>query len=102
MNVQRRRSEDGHDSVVMESPRDLETGGIALGESMTGTVRWFENEKGYGRITGDDDYFYFVHFSAIQVEGYKTLEPGQRVTFEWEGSRADHGRKDAENVRPVD
>ena len=69
---------------------------------MTGTVRWFKNEKGYGRITGDDDYFYFVSFSSIQVEGYKTLEPGQRVTFEWQGGRADHGRKAAENVRPTD
>jgi CspA family cold shock protein len=86
----------------MESPPDLETGGIAPGESMTGTVRWFKNEKGYGRITGDDDYFYFVHFSSIQVEGYRTLEPGQRVTFEWHGGRADHNRKVAENVRPVD
>jgi CspA family cold shock protein len=86
----------------MGSPVDLVNGGIGLGESMTGTVRWFKNEKGYGRITGDDDYFYWVHFSAIEVEGYKTLAPGQRVTFEWRGGRADHGRKAAENVRPID
>jgi cold shock protein len=78
---------------------DLEHGGVALGETVTGTVRWFKNEKGYGRISGDDDYFYFVHFSSIVIDGYRTLEPGQRVTFEWLGRRADHMRKAAENVR---
>jgi CspA family cold shock protein len=87
---------------VNQPPLDLVNGGIDLDEPMTGTVRWFKNEKGYGRITGDDDYYYFVHFSAIRVEGYQTLEPGQRVSFEWHGRRADHGRKAAENVRPID
>jgi cold shock protein len=80
---------------------DLEHGGAALGQEVTGTVRWFKNEKGYGRITGDDDYFYFVHFSSIEVDGYKTLEAGQRVIFEWLGQRADHMRKAAEHVRPL-
>src|SRR4051812_30121823 len=56
----------------MEALPDLEHGGMALGQTMTGTVRWFKNEKGYGRITGDDDYFYFVHFSSIETDGYKT------------------------------
>ncbi len=48
-----------------------------------GTVKWFNPDKGYGFITpeeGGDDLF--VHFSAIQVRGFKTLEEGQRVTFE--------------------
>ena len=85
----------------MTARPDLEHGGVAMGQTMTGTVRWFKNEKGYGRITGDDDYFYFVHFSSIEVEGYKTLEPGQRVTFEWLGRRVDHMRKAADNVRPL-
>ncbi|TCP58311.1 putative cold-shock DNA-binding protein [Tumebacillus sp. BK434] len=53
-----------------------------------GTVKWFNAEKGYGFITveGGDDVF--VHFSAIQEDGFKTLEEGQRVTFEIvEGNR---------------
>ncbi|WP_090647694.1 cold-shock protein [Paenibacillus sp. UNC496MF] len=47
----------------------------------TGTVKWFNAEKGFGfiqRETGDD---VFVHFSAIQGEGYKSLDEGQRVDF---------------------
>ncbi|MDR3091929.1 MAG: cold-shock protein [Clostridiales bacterium] len=48
----------------------------------TGTVKWFNAEKGYGFISaqGEDDVF--VHFSAIQTDGFKTLEEGQRVEFE--------------------
>lgn len=47
-----------------------------------GTVKWFNAEKGYGfiQVEGGDDVF--VHFSAIQEEGFKTLEEGQSVTFE--------------------
>jgi cold shock protein len=48
-----------------------------------GTVKWFNAEKGYGFITvdgGDSDVF--VHWSAIQMEGYRALEEGQRVEFE--------------------
>jgi hypothetical protein len=39
------------------------------GRAVTGTVRWWKDEKGSGRITGDDGYIYFCHFSALQVEG---------------------------------
>ena len=48
----------------------------------TGTVKWFNAEKGYGFISieGEDDVF--VHFSAIQSEGFKTLEEGHEVRFE--------------------
>lgn len=48
----------------------------------TGTVKWFNAEKGYGFISvqGEDDVF--VHFSAIQSDGFKTLEEGQEVSFE--------------------
>jgi len=48
----------------------------------TGTVKWFNAEKGYGFISieGEDDVF--VHFSAINAEGFKTLEEGQEVRFE--------------------
>jgi CspA family cold shock protein len=48
----------------------------------TGTVKWFNAEKGFGFISveGEDDVF--VHFSAINTDGYKTLEEGQEVEFE--------------------
>ena len=49
---------------------------------MQGKVKWFNNEKGFGfiEIEGADDVF--VHFSAIQGEGYKALEEGQEVSFD--------------------
>ena len=47
----------------------------------TGTVKWFNAEKGFGFITGEDGNDVFVHFSAIQGDGFKTLEEGQSVTF---------------------
>ena len=51
-----------------------------------GKVKWFNDEKGYGFITREDGSDVFVHFSAIQGDGYKTLEEGQAVTFEVEDS----------------
>ena len=47
-----------------------------------GTVKWFSNEKGYGLIQQDGGDDVFVHFSEIQVDGYKSLAEGQRVEFE--------------------
>ncbi len=47
-----------------------------------GTVKWFNGTKGYGFITGEDGKDYFVHFSAIQVDGFKTLDEGQKVSFD--------------------
>ena len=49
---------------------------------MTGKVKWFNPAKGYGFITGDDGNEVFVHFTAINVEGYKTLDNGQAVSYE--------------------
>ena len=49
---------------------------------MSGTVKWFNAEKGFGFITGDDGVDVFAHFSQIQVDGYKSLEEGQEVTFD--------------------
>lgn len=48
----------------------------------TGTVKWFNAEKGYGFIQMEDGNDVFVHFSAIVGDGYKTLDEGQRVEFE--------------------
>jgi CspA family cold shock protein len=49
----------------------------------TGTVKWFNNAKGYGFVTPDDgDQDIFVHFSAIEMDGYKTVKEGQKVQFE--------------------
>lgn len=47
-----------------------------------GKVKWFNNEKGYGFIESDGGEDIFVHFTAIQGDGYKSLEEGQAVTFE--------------------
>ena len=46
-----------------------------------GTVKWFNNQKGYGFITAEDGKDVFVHFSAIASEGFKTLAEGQRVEY---------------------
>ena len=67
--------------------------------SLTGTVKWFSKEKGYGFITRDDNKGdVFVHFSAIQQRGFKTLEQGQRVEFEVE---EDPKGLRAKNVRVI-
>ena len=48
----------------------------------TGTVKWFNNEKGFGFISQPDGADVFVHHSAIQMNGYRSLEEGQAVEFE--------------------
>jgi len=48
----------------------------------TGTVKWFNAEKGYGFISIDGEDDVFVHYSAIKADGFKTLEEGQQVQFE--------------------
>lgn len=49
---------------------------------MKGTVKWFNNQKGYGFITGEDGNDVFVHYSGLNMEGFKSLEEGVAVTFE--------------------
>lgn len=60
----------------------------------TGTVKWFNNAKGYGFVTPDNgDQDVFVHFSAIEMDGYKTLKEGQKVEFEVsEGPKGLHAK----------
>jgi CspA family cold shock protein len=63
-----------------------------------GTVKWFSNEKGYGFIERPEGEDVFVHFSAITMEGYKSLQEGQRVQFEV--VQGDKGLQ-AANVSPI-
>lgn len=52
-----------------------------MSERIIGTVKWFNGSKGYGFIAREDGDDVFVHFSAIQGDGYRNLEEGQRVEF---------------------
>jgi cold shock protein len=63
-----------------------------------GTVKWFKDDKGYGFITGEDGTDAFVHFSAIQMEGFKSLQEGQKVQYDvTQGPKGPQ----ASNVRPA-
>jgi CspA family cold shock protein len=70
-----------------------------MAEREKGTVKWFQNEKGYGFITREKGGDVFVHYRAIQSEGYKSLSEGQRVEF-----TVTQGQKglQAEDVRVID
>lgn len=55
-----------------------------MGDRVNGTVKWFSNERGYGFVTVDGDSGeteYFVHYTSIIMDGYKTLNADQKVTF---------------------
>ncbi|MBP1743231.1 MAG: cold shock protein [Firmicutes bacterium] len=49
---------------------------------MNGTVKWFNGEKGFGFITGEDGNDCFAHFSQINSDGYKSLDEGQKVSYD--------------------
>ncbi len=66
--------------------------------TVTGTVKWFNADKGYGFIEQENGQDVFVHFRAIVGDGYKTLQEGQQVSFEV--SQGEKGLQ-AENVSPV-
>ncbi|MDX1518896.1 MAG: cold-shock protein [Gammaproteobacteria bacterium] len=69
-----------------------------MSETVTGKVKFFNESKGFGFITQADGPDVFVHFSAIQVDGFKTLSEGQEVEFNIvEGKKGPQ----AENVRPL-
>jgi CspA family cold shock protein len=54
----------------------------SMSQKVQGTVKWFSPEKGYGFITPENGTDVFVHYSAIQMAGYRTLEKGVKVEFE--------------------
>ena len=65
-----------------------------MAEKVQGTVKWFNESKGYGFIEQESGPDVFAHFSAIESEGYKTLAEGQKVEFEvtdgQKGPQAEH------------
>jgi len=63
----------------------------------TGTVKWFNDDKGFGFITRENGDDVFAHFSAIQSDGFKTLDEGQSVTFDVESG--DRGLQAANIVK---
>jgi CspA family cold shock protein len=56
-------------------------GGKSMSERIVGTVKWFNGSKGYGFLSQPDGADVFVHYSAIQSDGYRTLQEGQKVEF---------------------
>jgi CspA family cold shock protein len=62
-----------------------------------GTVKWFNPDKGYGFISREDGDDLFVHFSEIQMDGFKTLDEGQAVVFDV--TTGQNGKLQASNVR---
>lgn len=70
--------------------------------TMNGTVKWFNEAKGFGFISNDDGSGdVFVHFSAIQSDGFKTLMEGQKVTYDVEPDPKDSRKMRAINVKTV-
>jgi CspA family cold shock protein len=69
-----------------------------MSDAIVGTVKWFNDEKGYGFIAREGERDVFVHFRAIEMDGRKSLREGQQVEFTiGEGQKGPQ----AENVRPV-
>jgi CspA family cold shock protein len=88
-------------TIILRSEYNLEdvvAGGAGI--MATGTVKWFNNAKGYGFVTPDEgEQDVFIHFSAIEMDGYKTLKEGQKIQFEInEGPKGLH----AANVQMVE
>jgi CspA family cold shock protein len=83
---------------IVKEGSDL--GGNSMG---TGKVKWFNSDKGYGFISNDDGTDdLFVHFSAIQSNSFKSLNEGQKVTFDVERDNRDSSKLRATNVVVVD
>lgn len=68
---------------------------------MQGQVKWFDAQKGYGFIIGEDEKDYFVHYTQIQMEGFKTLSEGDIVSFEVEIDKDNNSHVQAINIEPI-
>jgi cold shock protein len=68
-------------SLERETQNSFLDGEISMSERFVGTVKWFNPAKGYGFIGRDGAEDVFVHFSAIQMDGYRVLKEGQKVEF---------------------
>ncbi|MFR2460952.1 MAG: cold-shock protein [Christensenellaceae bacterium] len=66
-----------------------------------GTVKWFNSEKGYGFIAGDEGGDVFVHYSAIKADGYRSLKEGQKVSYETETDPKNPNKLRAINVQAL-
>jgi len=73
-----RRTRQRPNTIIFLLPKGGKT---TMSERIIGTVKWFNNTKGYGFIGRDGGDDVFVHFSAIKGEGYRSLEEGQKVEF---------------------
>jgi cold shock CspA family protein len=63
------------------------------------SVRWFKDDRGYGRITAAEGEVLFVSFSTIVAAGYGSLVGGERISFVWNGGIQNYGRHRADDVR---
>ena len=68
---------------------------------MQGTVKWFNAKKGYGFISDAEGNDVFVHFSALNMDGFKELNEGQKVSFDVEADPKDASKERATNVTVV-
>ena len=68
---------------------------------MKGTVKWFNNQKGYGFISDEAGNDVFVHYSGLNMDGFKSLEEGQKVTFDTECDPQNSSKIRATNVTVV-
>ena len=66
-----------------------------------GTVKWFNNQKGYGFISDEEGNDVFVHYSGLNMDGFKSLEEGQKVTFDTECDPQNSSKIRATNVTVV-
>ena len=69
------------DVTLFVSTKTVPSGAMEV-FTMKGTVKWFNNQKGYGFITDEDGNDYFVHYSALQMEGFKFIDEGAAVEFD--------------------
>ena len=83
------------ESTVLPGPSFVVVEGGTLAE---GTVKWFSNEKGFGFIEREEGDDVFVHHSAVQMDGYRSLTEGQKVQFDV--VQGDKGLQ-ASNVQPI-